>query len=681
MGSTFPARCTRTDLTRRMGLHVRSLLARLLLIVSIALVPALAFQVYTESGTRRIREHLVEDEALRLVRLVSAEQQRIIEGAEQVLDTLSSTPAVQDNIPELCRRQLANLLRLSPRYSYGAVIGLDGYVLCAPAPFDSGIDLSGRTYFRLALQTGGFVLGDYTVGRLSGGPTIHAAKPFRNHDGKIAGVIVLALSLDWLAQAVERLRLPPEAIVTIADRNGIFMIRHPGQERFAGTPIPAGNRFILDGTKIGIAPMMSLDRNRPVIVAYSPPGADPKGLAIGVGLDRETTFATVTQDNRLRLALIVLGAGLALATTALLGARLIGRPVNRLLQAAERWRTGDLAARTGLRDIGGEFGRLGAAFDGMAAALEARERALRTALESTGDGVVVLDRCWRFTYLNANAKALIGRGRDLLGQVVWEVFPGLEGTVFADAYRAAMEQGQPTHAKAYYAPLDGHFEAHIYPSNDGITVFYHDVTEERRIAAALAGSETRLSLAQEAAGIGIWEYDSATDTAIWSPGQYPAARARSRHGPAKLRAMAGNGRSGGPARRSRGGGTRANARQHLAAPGIPHPAAVGWGVALAHRPRPSGHRRTRRAVAAGRRQPRCHRPAAGRGRVAAGDRLAARHRHLLARSDLRQGHREPLPVRQSRPPRRGRQNRGGGDRSHRCGMAPRPRAGRGGHGE
>ena len=187
---------------------------------------------------------------------------------------------------------------------------------------------------------------------------------------------------------------------------------------------------------------------------------------------------------------------------------------------ADRWRTGDLAARTDLPGDNSEYGRLAAAFDGMAAALDARERALRTSLESTTDGVVALDNDWRFTYLNAHAKRLIARGNDLLGRVVWEAFPGLAGTEFGDAYRAAMEHGRPTHAKGYYAPLDGYFEARIFPSEDGVTVFYHDVSEERRIAAALAGSETRLRLAQEAAGFGIWEYDGATGAITWSPEQF-----------------------------------------------------------------------------------------------------------------------------------------------------------------
>ena len=499
---------------------LKSLQARLLLVGAIALVPALGFQAYTESQARRTRQQLMEDEALRLVRLVAAEQQRIVEGAEQVLNTLAGAPSVQDGQPELCRRLLANLLEQSPRYINANVLGLDGRILCAPGPFDPTTNGSDRTYFRMALQTGGFAIGDYVIGRGSGQPTLHMAKPFKTRDETVAGVVEVALSIDWLAQQLGHLPLLPGAIVTVADRNGTILVRHPGQERFSGLPLPADYRFMLDGNEVGVTRWTSLDQDRPVVVAYSPPGANPNGLSIRVGLDQETTFAAVTQANRTGLLLIVVGGGLAMALITLAGGPLILQPIDRLFQTADRWRTGDLAARAGLPDDGSEFGRLATAFDRMAATLEARERALRMALESTTEGVIVLDRCWRFSFLNGHAKALIGRGRDLLGQVVWEVFPGLAGTSFGNAYRAAMEQNVPTRAEGYYAPLNGYYEARVYPSQDGVTVFYHDQTEERRIAVALTDSNTRLRLAQEAAGIGIWEYDSLTNAMTWSPEQY-----------------------------------------------------------------------------------------------------------------------------------------------------------------
>ncbi len=356
--------------------QLRRLQTKLFLIVLVAMVPALAFQACTEFDARRTRQQLVREEALRLVRLVASEQQRIVEGAEQVLNVIASAPAVQDNDPEPCRRMLANLLKQAPRYSSTGVVGLDGRVRCAPFPFDPDLDVTGRDFFTRAVQTGGFVISGYAVGLVSRRPAIPMARPFRDAAGNVAGVVVVALDLDWLGQQLHRLPLPPGATALISDRNGIMLARYPEGARFAGQPMPAQNHFLLEGDTVGIALVASLD-GRPDMKAYSPPGAEPKGLFVGVGLDRDLSFAEVTEANLIGSMLILAGLLLALATTYLLGGRLLGRPVKRLLEAAACWRTGDLAARTGLAENSGEFGQLGIAFDRMAAALAEREQRLR----------------------------------------------------------------------------------------------------------------------------------------------------------------------------------------------------------------------------------------------------------------------------------------------------------------
>jgi PAS domain S-box-containing protein len=480
---------------------MRTLLARILLIVSAALVPALGFQAWTEMNARLTRNQMVENEALRFARLVSAEQQRIAEGAEQVLDTLGASPAVLEGKAGDCQHLLANMVRKMPRYRYAAVIGLDGREICAPGPPDQSVDVSDRAFFRRALQTGGFVIGDYAVGVFSGDPAVHMAEPFADRDGAVGGVVVVALSLEWLGEQLKRLDLPPAAVASVVDRNGIVLARYPAGAGFVGQPIPDANRFTLAATKPGVFEMAS--QGHPLIVAYSPPADEPKGLLIKVGLDRNITFGAAADANRIGFLLIAAGGVLALAVTALLGTRLIRQPVQRLLRTADRWRTGDLAARTGLLSDRSEFGRLATAFDDMASAHQSRDRALRTALESTTDSVMVLDRGWRFTYLNQNAKAQISQGQDLIGRVIWDAFPGTEDGVFGNAYRNAVEQGLPTLADGFYAPLGTHFEAHAYPSDEGLTVFFRDVTGERRTAAALRQTEEDFRATFEQAAVGM----------------------------------------------------------------------------------------------------------------------------------------------------------------------------------
>ena len=488
---------------------MKTLRARLLLVVSMALVPVLAFQTYTESQARLSRERLVEDEAVRLLHLVSAEQRRIFDGAEQLLGALTAAPSVQENLHEHCQRMLANLLERSPRYLSAAVIGLDGHILCRPGAIDPRIDVSDRDYFRDALRSGGFTVGTFDIGRITGQPSLHLAMPFRNPGGVVAGVVEVALSIDWLRRQLASLALPPGTVVSITDRNGTYLALHPGGGDLIGQPLSDENRFFFAGNEIRVVPWTSSEGDHPRVVAYSPPGADPWGLGIGLGLDRTMIFATVTQANRTGLLLIAGGALLALLMTSVVGTRLVREPVDRLLRVAERWRNGELGARTGLSRQRSEFGRLAVAFEAMAAAQEAREHALRIALESTTDGVMVFDRAWRFTYLNEHAKARIPNGGDMLGRMVWEAFPGSENSPFAEAYRRAMATGVPTQVCANSAALAGFFEAHAYPSKDGLTVFFRDLTEEHRIAAALRQSEAlfRAIFDQAAVGIGLVSLD------------------------------------------------------------------------------------------------------------------------------------------------------------------------------
>jgi signal transduction histidine kinase/ActR/RegA family two-component response regulator len=361
-----------------LALRSTSILVRLLMIVVAALAPSLAFHAYAEIEARHVRQQLMEEEALRLLNLIVAQQQAVVDAAEQVLDVMAGAPSVQDNVPGECERLLVNLLKASSRYSNASVLDRDGHVVCAAVPVAHGVTVTDRAYFRRALETGRFAVGGYVVGRGSGQPTIQLGKPFLDQDGKVIGIVQVSLNLRWLAEAIDALPLPAGSIAAIADSDGVFLARRPGGMRDVGQTIQEQYRYLLEGDRARVYPsLISRDNGRRVIVAVSPPGATPSGLQATVALDEETSFAAVTQANRTGFLLIAAGAALGLVMTAALGGGLIRRPVARLLDVAERWRRGDLGARTGLDRDGGEFGRLAVAFEDMAATLHTRERTLR----------------------------------------------------------------------------------------------------------------------------------------------------------------------------------------------------------------------------------------------------------------------------------------------------------------
>jgi PAS domain S-box-containing protein len=120
-------------------------------------------------------------------------------------------------------------------------------------------------------------------------------------------------------------------------------------------------------------------------------------------------------------------------------------------------------------------------------ALQARTDKLLVTLDAITDGVLTLDRDWRYTYFSEKGARAIGmRAEELIGACVWDVFPHAEGTSFYEGYHRAVRSREPVHFEEFYpAPLDKWLECHCYPDDDGLTVYFRDVTERRRAQAQL----------------------------------------------------------------------------------------------------------------------------------------------------------------------------------------------------
>ncbi|QKG92221.1 PAS domain-containing protein [Halorubrum salinarum] len=117
-------------------------------------------------------------------------------------------------------------------------------------------------------------------------------------------------------------------------------------------------------------------------------------------------------------------------------------------------------------------------------AREEREAAVdrfEETLERIDDAFFALDDDWRFTYVNERAAALLEREPDeLLGADVWAEFPAAIGEEYETNYRRAMETQESVSFESYYEPLDLWTEVTAYPSPDGLSVFFADITDRKR---------------------------------------------------------------------------------------------------------------------------------------------------------------------------------------------------------
>jgi PAS domain S-box-containing protein len=115
------------------------------------------------------------------------------------------------------------------------------------------------------------------------------------------------------------------------------------------------------------------------------------------------------------------------------------------------------------------------------ASLRRTNLVLRDTLDNITDGVLVMDRDWRYTFVSPRAAAIVGiPAEQLVGGIVWELFPAAVGTRFYASYHQAFATGIPEHFEEYYpAPLDMWLECHCYPTPDGLTVYFRNVTAKR----------------------------------------------------------------------------------------------------------------------------------------------------------------------------------------------------------
>ncbi|HEY9650980.1 MAG TPA: ATP-binding protein, partial [Coleofasciculaceae cyanobacterium] len=111
-------------------------------------------------------------------------------------------------------------------------------------------------------------------------------------------------------------------------------------------------------------------------------------------------------------------------------------------------------------------------------------------IESITDGFCAVDHQWRFTYINRQAEQFLGRKRaKLLGQNLWEMFPEALGSIIDREYHRAMEQ-QVVVAFEFYSPLlAAWFEVRAYPSVEGLSIHFSNITDSKRTQEALRDSE------------------------------------------------------------------------------------------------------------------------------------------------------------------------------------------------
>ncbi|MBP2300251.1 PAS domain-containing protein [Azospirillum picis] len=354
-----------------------TLLARLFILVLLAVLPAIGIQVYSVLEQRSEREAEVTGQAERLLHRVETENVRIIDNARLMVTAIAEAPFLRGGDVSSCQTYLERLSSRSSEYRALSVTDAEGRILCSGDPSRVGGTLGAQPHFRRAMAQNRFVVGEWTITRSgAAGGELPVASPYADASGRQAGVVALSLDVPWLTAAFAAQPLPANATLTVADRAGTILVRLPGSNGRAGERLPDGYLPLLSGMEAGVTTVPGPDGTSRIL-AFSPAATGIRDLFISVGVDRGAAMGAVDRATRDGLLMSLLGFLVAAAAAWIGGTLFIRRPVDALVSAARDWSEGRTATRVKLSDRSSEIGQLGHAFDTMADRLEAREAALR----------------------------------------------------------------------------------------------------------------------------------------------------------------------------------------------------------------------------------------------------------------------------------------------------------------
>lgn len=358
--------------------RLSSLRARLMLLVLLAVIPALGLILHTAATQRRSTTLNVQENLLRLTKFAAANQRQASEGAHQLLIALSQIPEIRGGNAEECNLLLVNLLKQYRAYAGFAVVDAAGNTICSAPGMVKSVYVGDRAYFRLARETRDFAIGEYQIGRITGKATLNFGYPVLDASGQVRAVVVAALDLAWLDQLAAEMELPAGSVVTVTDRRGTILVRYPDSQSWVGKSVPNApmTQKVLSQRE-GTAEAISLDGVERVY-AFTTLGNSSVDQAVHIRIGIPKTAAFAAGNQLLIQNLIGLGGVtvLALAAAWIGGDVFLTRKIKSLVQTTQKLQQGDLSARTELSYESEELGQLARAIDEMAIAIEAREQAI-----------------------------------------------------------------------------------------------------------------------------------------------------------------------------------------------------------------------------------------------------------------------------------------------------------------
>ena len=425
------------------NLFFSSIRSKLTLLGVLAFLPVLLLIIFNSWHQRTVEVAEANKRMANILDFAVSNEEEILQETQHMLAILAEVPVIRGG-GKPADEFLARLLKNRPEYANIGIIRPDGQVISSAVPFNKPINVSDRQYFKDALRTRSFSVGQYQIGRITGKPIINFGYPILDQKGDVSAVIFAGLELSHVTKTEVEINIqaPENSVYVKLDSNAAVLTSYP-ESQVSGQRHPLEKSFIerIMREKKGTFVATGVDGVERLFL-FSPfrGPLDKEGGYALLGIPTKGLFAEVNRLLIMNLTVLGIVVLLFLAIVWFGGNVLILRPIGILTDASKRMATGDLTARSGLESTHGELGLLSRTFDMMAEGLQRRQddsRRIQETLRASvitaenekakteaiiaaiGDGVTIHDREFRVIYQNHVHKNLVG---EHLGKFCYEAY-------------------------------------------------------------------------------------------------------------------------------------------------------------------------------------------------------------------------------------------------------------------
>ncbi|MFN6531361.1 ATP-binding protein [Nostoc sp. ChiSLP03a] len=146
---------------------------------------------------------------------------------------------------------------------------------------------------------------------------------------------------------------------------------------------------------------------------------------------------------------------------------------------------------------------------GLRIEAEVAKAHLETVIAGIQDQFFVLDREWRYSFVNDRVADVVGIPKEeLLGKILWEVFPDIVKSEFDTEVHRAIAQNTVVQFEYFYPAWQRWFENRVYPFAEGVSIFVTEISDRKQAEKALRESEEKFRNMADNAPFMVWVTDT-----------------------------------------------------------------------------------------------------------------------------------------------------------------------------